>query len=298
MSRQPIEEIITDWLVDDAPGPFPSHRFRAALDDARSSRQQWRPRLPTSTGNSRTSPATAAAAIGVVAIVALTLGAWFSGRTDLGAGNPTATLGASATLKPSPAVRAIGTRFGAGHIGAGTYRYVAFDPVFTFTVPEGTRLWVEPTSADAAPFSDSRDINRLVDEGLDVVLAYRPWVDACNLGAGREVPVSQPVDDVLQWLRSQPALSVGASTSVRMGSVIATRVDVEAGAECAATPAEAYGIAPSERAFVFAAGSVHRIFVVDVGDRTAVVDVFANGNHADEWLTAADSIVSSVRFEP
>jgi TolB protein len=96
MSTRRIEDAISDWLVDEAPGPFPDRLFREALDEARASRQRRRSPWPE-----LAIPRVGRAAVLVgtlIAVAAIAVAAWAVDPSRQSIGGP------GATATPSPTV--------------------------------------------------------------------------------------------------------------------------------------------------------------------------------------------------
>jgi Tol biopolymer transport system component len=95
MSTRRIEDAISDWLVDEAPGPFPDRLFREALDEARSSHRR-RSRWPALAIPRVGRIAALAGALIVVAAIAVAAWAGDPSRHSIG--------GQDATATPSPTI--------------------------------------------------------------------------------------------------------------------------------------------------------------------------------------------------
>ena len=177
----------------------------------------------------------------------------------------------------------------------GGWIYSQFDPPFRFVVPVGSRLWKEPMTAFAAPFSADGNFPGLT---FDVLRGAFPWTDPCDVTRGQADDAQPPSDaNIRRWLAASNALRVSAAETARIGGLPAARFDVTAGAECANRGQVVSNLLPDRRAFAFAAGDVHRIYVINTGEAPMAIEISARSEQAlERWAADVEAILETLVF--
>lgn len=184
---------------------------------------------------------------------------------------------------------------------AGTYSSVAFAPSISFTLPDG---WL--IAADTADYLALQPVTSDVT-GIHVFrspIAASQELD-CPIAAAPGVGTT--AQDLVDWIRARPGLTVGDPSPVTNGGLVGLQVDVAIVDGWAVSCPFANGIptvpllvSPTDPGFrwVIAGSERLRLNILDVpGEGIVVVDIDAfDGSLMDSFLPSAAPIVESIRF--
>ena len=302
MNRTPdIDLVLRAYLADDG-GAAPDYVLDVVEErirrqpQRRSWRLHWRPSFMN-----RLTYAAAAAAIVLVAIVGYNL---LPRQASFGTPSPTPIVTPAPSPSGSPAAFDCEEGTGcAGLLAAGAHETAQFLPSFSYTVPAD---WMNPI--------DLRTLVGLTptDKPADLILVWSDVVPAehtatCTLQAKPGAGTS--ADDWMTFLTEHPGLAAENVRSLTIGGRPARSVDVRSfggwTAPCAddregfvvpivKTPDGAIGDGYGVRS-----GAEARVYVIEVGDQTIVVTVYAyqgSGLNIAAAAAIAEPVVSSLVF--
>ena len=294
-----MNRIDGDWApelqrwIDDGPGPndLPDPVFDAVMDRVAAVRQRhngWPPAtLPSLNLMARVGFATV--------VVVLAVWAGYNAPRDLDFAGP----GPSASPRDGGvgAVRQTLKYWTGREIPAGTY-YVdePFPMRIAFTVPDGT-VGYGVVSGLAALCATTCEPEKA---GLDFWEVDNGYADGCA-GKILDTPIGPSVDDFVAYLHDVEGVAVTSVSDVALGGFAGTYVETVADDDLSDCRDGMLSLFLKRDGGIYSrqvvAGSVDRMWVLDVDGRRLVVDLFSTPDGSDAQIADLLSVVESIRIE-
>ena len=303
--QRDIERVLARWL-DDGIDEMPDRVYLSILDRVERQPQQraWRLSWRDSHVNTYLKPILAVAAVVVIAVAGIAIVGRPSGSGVGGAASPAVSPAASAS--PSPAASAspssapsvypawyTGESSGAGILPAGNQTSRAFEPSFTFTLPEG---WVNSgdesgfyglfpdTPANQTEFAASGGLAEEIIMGPknDPYFRCDAWED--NQGA--------TAAEIVAAMAANEALATSEPIDVAVGGLTGKQIDVQLDPGWTEScPGDPPGLDLGDMRT--------RAILLDTPDRGVIV-IFVGSLHSaghEAFLAEAMAIVESFQFD-
>jgi hypothetical protein len=182
-------------------------------------------------------------------------------------------------------------------LSPGTYTTTKFDPAFTFRVVDKGWVNLGPEWPDSFFIGFGEPDFPLLLGFATPLKVYDPE------RLPKQVAVPEP-EDWVAWYRNHPYLTTGKATSVTVGGVSGVRFETEMSSaprdypeDCGDAPCIPVWQMEDGSEWLMWLGAKEQITILDVGDKTVIIDVGAPEDDFEKRLPKAQKVVDTVEWK-